>query len=76
MTREEAEDILKAAGKAGDGDFPLLEAAIACAEHDLPFRDPEPARLLGRAAAEHVAATQPSPSPPGSSATYSGFSPC
>ena len=51
MTREEAEDILKAAGKAGDGDFPRQEAAIACAEHDLPFRDPEPARLLGRAAA-------------------------
>ena len=59
MTREEAEDILKAAGKAGDGDFPLLEAAIACAEHDLPFRDPEPARLLGRAAAERLAERLP-----------------
>lgn len=54
MTREEAETILSDAGAAGDEGFPLLEAAIACAEHDCPFRDPEPARRLGRLAAERL----------------------
>lgn len=51
MTREEAETLLTEAGQAGDDDFPLLEAAIACAIHDWPFRDPEPVRVLARAAA-------------------------
>ena len=50
MTREDAEDFLLDAGAATDGDFPLLEAAIACAIHDHPFRDPEPVRNLARAA--------------------------
>ena len=54
MTREEAESILSEAGSAGDSGFPLLEAAIACAEHDCPFRDPEPVRLLGQAAADRL----------------------
>lgn len=55
MTREEAEAVLTAAGEAADTDFPLLEAAIACAIHDLPFRDPEPVRALAAAAAERLA---------------------
>ena len=48
MTREEAEDILTQAGPCEDGDFPLLEAAIACAIHDYPLRDCEPVRVLAR----------------------------
>lgn len=55
MTREEAEAVLTAAGEAADADFPLLEAAIACAIHDLPFRDPEPVRALAAAAADRLA---------------------
>lgn len=54
MTRDEAELFLAKAGSSGDADFPLLEAAIACAEHDCPFRDPEPVRLLGQAAADRL----------------------
>ncbi|MFN3932289.1 MAG: SirB1 family protein [Brevundimonas sp.] len=55
MTRDDAESVLTEAGQAGDGDFPLLEAAIACAIHDYPFRDPEPARTLANNAAERLA---------------------
>jgi regulator of sirC expression with transglutaminase-like and TPR domain len=47
MTREEAEAVLTNAGKAGDNDFPLLEAAIACAVHENPDRDEDLARQLG-----------------------------
>ena len=54
MTRDEAEQFLAETGSVGDGAFPLLEAAIACAEHDCPFRDPEPVRVLGRAAADRL----------------------
>lgn len=54
MTREDAELALEDAGHAEDGDFPLLEAAIACALHDYPFRDAAPARLLAAAAAERL----------------------
>lgn len=46
MTRDEAAAVLTEAGEAGDDAFPLLEAAIACAIHDYPFRDPEPVRIL------------------------------
>lgn len=52
MTREEAEQVLTAAGEAADAEFPLLEAAIACAAHDYPFRDAAPVRALAEAAAE------------------------
>ena len=52
MTREEAEATLTEAGQADDDAFPLLEAAIACAIHDYPFRDPGPVRILARNAAE------------------------
>ncbi len=55
MTREEAEVVLEEAGQAEDDAFPLLEAAIACAIHDYPFRDPAPVRLLADAAAERLA---------------------
>lgn len=46
MTREGAEELLVEAGQADDDAFPLLEAAIACALHDYPFRDPQPVRTL------------------------------
>lgn len=55
MSREEAETTLTEAGQAEDDAFPLLEAAIACALHDYPFRDPEPVRVLARAAGERLA---------------------
>ncbi|NEX94163.1 transglutaminase family protein [Caulobacter sp. 17J65-9] len=54
MTREEAEEALVAAGGQPDAKFPLLEAAIACAIHDYPFRDPAPARALAEAAAARL----------------------
>ncbi|GAA0642029.1 SirB1 family protein [Brevundimonas lenta] len=55
MTRDEAEFGLTEAGQADDDAFPLLEAAIACAIHDYPFRDPEPVRVLAAHAAERLA---------------------
>jgi regulator of sirC expression with transglutaminase-like and TPR domain len=55
MTREEAEAVLDSAGEAEDRAFPLLEAAIACAIHDAPFRDPAPVRALAEAAASGLA---------------------
>jgi regulator of sirC expression with transglutaminase-like and TPR domain len=55
MTRDDAIAILIEAGQAGDDAFPLLEAAIACAIHDYPFRDPEPVRVLANHAAERLA---------------------
>jgi regulator of sirC expression with transglutaminase-like and TPR domain len=63
VTREEAEVALAQAGLASDDDFPLLEAAIACAIHDYPFRDPEPVRVLAAAAAERLAERIGSESP-------------
>ncbi|WP_420478400.1 SirB1 family protein [Brevundimonas sp. FT23028] len=63
MTREDAEFCLQAAGQADDDAFPLLEAAIACAIHDYPFRDPEPVRLLAAAAAERLAERMAGESP-------------
>ncbi len=55
MTREEAEIVLEEAGRAEDEAFPLLDAAIACALHDFPFRDCSSARILADAAAERLA---------------------
>jgi regulator of sirC expression with transglutaminase-like and TPR domain len=55
VTREEAENALEEAGRVDDDDFCLLDAAIACALHDYPFRDPAPARFLADAAAERLA---------------------
>src|SRR5258707_867868 len=55
MRREEAETVLKDAGAAADGDFPLLEAAIACAVHEDPARDPQAAHDLAAVGAERLA---------------------
>jgi len=55
MTRDEAIDILTEAGQAEDDAFPLLDAAIACAIHDAPLRDPAPVRDLADRAAERLA---------------------
>lgn len=63
MTRDEAEIVLTEAGQADDESFPLLEAAIACAIHDYPFRDPEPVRTLATAAASRLAERVGSESP-------------
>lgn len=54
MTREDAETILSEAGQACDEDFPLLEAAIACAVHEDPVRNPETARDLARVGVERL----------------------
>lgn len=48
MTRNDAVEVLETAGRAEDDAFPLLDAAIACAIHDHPLRDPEPVRVLAR----------------------------
>ena len=55
MTRDDALAVLTEAGQAGDEQFPLLEAAIACAIHDHPFRDPAAVRTLADNAAERLA---------------------
>ncbi|NBB53019.1 tetratricopeptide repeat protein [Rhizobium sp. CRIBSB] len=54
MIRDEAEALLTRAGQAGDEDFPLLEAAIACAIHDRPLRQAEPVRELAEQAARRL----------------------
>jgi len=55
MTRDEAEAVLTEAGLAEDDAFPLLEASIACAIHDQPFRQAGPVRVLAAYAAERLA---------------------
>jgi regulator of sirC expression with transglutaminase-like and TPR domain len=54
MDRAEAETLLLEAGAAKDGDFPLLDAAIACAVHEDPTRDPQCARDLGAAGVDRL----------------------
>jgi regulator of sirC expression with transglutaminase-like and TPR domain len=54
LTREEAEAALTAAGGASDDEFPLFEAAIACALHETPDRDPGPARACADEAVERL----------------------
>jgi regulator of sirC expression with transglutaminase-like and TPR domain len=56
MTREEAQRFLIDVGNGPDGGFPLLEAAIACAVHEDPTRDPEHARTLAADAAGRLKA--------------------
>jgi regulator of sirC expression with transglutaminase-like and TPR domain len=56
MTREEAGNALAAAGAAPDDRFPLFEAALHCALHEAPARDPDPARRLCAEAAERLKA--------------------
>jgi regulator of sirC expression with transglutaminase-like and TPR domain len=50
MNRDQAESFLAEVGQAADRDFPLFEAAVACAVHEDPERDPEPARDLANEA--------------------------
>ena len=54
MDREEAENILTSAGSVVDGEFPLLEAAIACAIHEDPARDPGAAREVANLGVERL----------------------
>ncbi|MBL8770102.1 MAG: tetratricopeptide repeat protein [Phenylobacterium sp.] len=54
MDREEAETILSQAGAAPDAEFPLLEAAIACAIHEDPVRDPAQAREMAARGVERL----------------------
>ena len=63
MTRDDAEQTLAEAGRAGDQDFPLLEAALACAVHEDPARDAEPARVLAGQVAERLKRRLTSESP-------------
>ncbi|MGH7011922.1 MAG: SirB1 family protein, partial [Caulobacteraceae bacterium] len=56
MTRNEAEAYLIKAGQTSDQNFPLLEAAIACAIHEDPTRDPAAARALADEGAERLRA--------------------
>ena len=56
MTRTEAEAVIRAAGETPpEAEFPLLEAAIACALHESPEHDPQAARALARAGIERLA---------------------
>ena len=55
MTQDEAEKALAAAGAAPDDRFPLFEAALSCALHEDPSRDPSPARALIDEAAQLLA---------------------
>ncbi|MFI4935121.1 MAG: SirB1 family protein [Caulobacterales bacterium] len=54
MTREQAESILVQAGRAADDGFPLFEAAVACAIHEDPSRDPALARDLAAEASQRL----------------------
>ena len=55
MTREEAEQALIQAGEIKDGGFALFDAALACALHEAPGRDPGPALALVGEAASRLA---------------------
>jgi regulator of sirC expression with transglutaminase-like and TPR domain len=54
MNREDAERFLGDAGRHADGGFPLFEAALACAVHEDPSRDPDHARKLAAEAAARL----------------------
>lgn len=54
MNREEAEAILLDAGSADEGAFPLIDAAVACAIHENPARDPAQAREMAAIAVERL----------------------
>jgi len=63
MTREDAEQVLAKAGEAEDRDFPLLEAALACAVHEDPVRDPAHTRALCEQIADRLRKRMQSESP-------------
>src|SRR5471030_1800506 len=54
MTREEALSAIGAAGAQPDERFPLFEAALHCALHENPARDPDRARALCTEAAARL----------------------
>lgn len=54
MTRDEAIAFLEYAGKTEDSSFPTLEASIACALHDGPFRDADGVRQLAEDAGKRL----------------------
>ena len=54
MTRDNAVTVLEQAGLVEEADFPLLEAAIACALHDDPFRDGDTVRRMTRDASKRL----------------------
>lgn len=54
LTREEAIAFLQSAGETDDNSFPTLEATIACALHDGPFRDASAVRRLSQDAAKRL----------------------
>jgi len=56
MTRDEAEQALRAIGDAPDDRFPLFDAALACALHENPARDPGPAMAQAADAAARLRA--------------------
>ncbi|WP_395670467.1 transglutaminase family protein [Phenylobacterium sp.] len=56
MERDEAESVLLDAGTAVDGQFPLLDAAIACAVHEDPGRDGQAVRDLAAAGVQRLSA--------------------
>jgi regulator of sirC expression with transglutaminase-like and TPR domain len=56
MERDDAEGVLLDAGTAVDGQFPLLDAAIACAMHDDPGRDGQAVRDLAAAGVDRLSA--------------------
>ena len=63
MTREEAEATLAGVGRAPDEGFPLLEAALACALHEDPTRDPDAVREFADEAARRLKARLEKESP-------------
>ena len=54
MTREDAEAALSAAGDAPNEAFPLFDAALACALHEDPTRDPRAAEACAAEAADRL----------------------
>lgn len=54
MTRDEALSAIGAAGAQPDERFPLFDAALHCALHENPNRNPEPARALVTEAAARL----------------------
>src|ERR1700679_1850168 len=56
MTRDDAQRFLADLGAKADGGFPLLEAALACAVHEDPSRDPELVRSFAADAAGRLKA--------------------
>ena len=54
MTREDTEAALATIGRESDDRFDLFEAALTCAMHEDPTRDPAPVRALLESAAERL----------------------